>query len=89
MLGWGVVLSVRRTVRGRDLRAWGAPLAFIAAAAPAQVVICLLGDGFYELAKHEVFVSYLTWLALALTLGSLVQVVGAPRGGGAEPTTGG
>jgi hypothetical protein len=75
MAVWGVVLAVRRTVRGVDLRSWGYPLAFAALAAPAQVVVALLGDGYYELAKHTVFVGYLTWLALALCLGSLVCLV--------------
>jgi len=76
MAAWGAVLAVRRTVRGVDMRAYGAPIAFTALAAGSQVVVSLLGDGRYELAKHEVFVSYLTWLALALTLGSLLRLLG-------------
>lgn len=70
----GLVLSVRRTVRGADMRAWGYPLTFTAVAAAAQVPVSLIGDGFYELAKHEVYVSYLTWLAVALWLGSLLRI---------------
>jgi len=78
LTGWGLLLALRRSVRGHDMRSWGYALTFTAAAAAAQVVVALIGDGFYELAKHEVFVSHLTWIALALGLGSLVQVARRP-----------
>jgi hypothetical protein len=78
MAGWGVVLLVRRSVGGSDLRAWGAALLFTALAAPAEVLVAALGDGDYELAKHEVFVSHLTWLGVALALGSVLQAAARP-----------
>lgn len=75
LIAWGAVLSLRRQVRRVDLRAWGFPLVFVSTAAVAQVGIALIGDGYYELAKHQVFVSYLTCAALALTLGSLADLL--------------
>ena len=76
LVGWGTLLSVRRHVFGADLRGWGLPIVFTGLGAASQVVVSLVGDGYYELAKHEVFVSYLTWPALVLSLGSVAHLLG-------------
>jgi hypothetical protein len=85
LVAWGGVLAVRRGIRGLDLRSWGYALLFCALAAPAQVVIALLGDGYYELAKHELYVSWFSWLALALAVGSLLSALLHRRSPAADP----
>ncbi len=71
-LAAGAVLHLRRGAT-REQRAWSALVAGLAVIAASQLVVSLLGDGYYELRKHLVFSSWATAL-LPVALCGLVLV---------------
>ncbi|MGI8691999.1 MAG: hypothetical protein ACR2JK_03750, partial [Geodermatophilaceae bacterium] len=70
-----VVPLCRRSV-GPDARALGAVCYLLAGTALSQVLVSLVGDGYYELVKHTVLAGYATALLLAITIAAVVRVVG-------------
>jgi hypothetical protein len=86
LLAWGVLLLARPSMRERGSPAWGLPLLLCAGGAVAQVAVALVGDGFYELAKHEVYVGWLTGVACALAVGSVLALRDRDRAGERPPT---
>jgi peptidoglycan/LPS O-acetylase OafA/YrhL len=71
-LGAGAVALFRsgRTAEGRSL---GAVCYLLGAAALSQVVIAVVGDGYYELVKHTLLAAYATALLLAVGVGAAVS----------------
>jgi len=61
---------------GPDARALGAVSYLLAGTALSQVLVSLVGDGYYELVKHTVLAGYATALLVAITIAALVGVVG-------------
>jgi hypothetical protein len=75
----GAVLLYRRST-SPEAKAQGAVCYLLGAGALSQVLIALVGDGYYELVKHTVLAGYATALLLAVTAGALVSVrVQRPR----------
>ncbi|MDP9071102.1 MAG: hypothetical protein M3N68_07420 [Actinomycetota bacterium] len=70
----GAVLLFRRSSGPRG-RALGAVCYLLAGTALSQVLVALVGDGYYELVKHTVLAGYATALLAAVTAGALVAVV--------------
>ena len=75
----GALALLRRSM-GREGRALGAVCYLLGGAALSQVVIAVVGDGYYELVKHTVLSGYATALLLAVGAGALVPVLGRRRG---------
>lgn len=86
MSAWGFVLLAVRRFRERGSLAWALPLLFACASAVAQLVVALLGDGIWEISKHSIYVSWLTFLALALTGGSVLALRRRADGTVPEPS---
>ena len=71
---------------GPDARALGAVCFLLAGTALSQVLVSLVGDGYYELVKHTVLAGYATALLVAITIGAVVGAVGGRRGRRGAPT---
>ncbi|MBW3574867.1 MAG: hypothetical protein KY450_08380 [Actinobacteria bacterium] len=69
----GAVVLYRRS-SATDAKALGAACYLLGATASSQVVIAVVGDGYYELVKHTVLAGYATALLLAVAAGALVSV---------------
>ncbi|MBW3575448.1 MAG: hypothetical protein KY450_11365 [Actinobacteria bacterium] len=80
----GAVALFRRSSQ-RDARALGAVCFLLGATAASQVVIAVVGDGYYELVKHTVLSGYATAMLFAVAAGALVPVLGRRGGPGGEP----
>lgn len=72
-------LALFRRSMGRGGRALGAVCYLLGAAALSQVVIAVVGDGYYELVKHTVLSGYATALLLAVGAGALASALGRRR----------
>ncbi len=59
-----------------EARALGAVCYLLAATALSQVLVALVGDGYYELVKHTVLAGYASALLLAVGSGALVSAAG-------------
>jgi hypothetical protein len=64
--GWGLWLALRRRASGQA-RAYGSLVAVLAIGAAVELVVALLGDGYYEVVKHTHFAAFCT-VALTGTL---------------------
>jgi hypothetical protein len=71
----GLVALFRRSW-GTQARVLGAIYYLLAATALSQLLISLLGDGYYELVKHTVLAGYASALMLAVGIGYVVPLVG-------------
>ncbi len=71
----GAVLLLRRSSDAHQ-RALGGTCFLLAGTALSQVLVALVGDGYYELVKHTVLAGYATALLLAVAIAALVPVVG-------------
>ncbi len=71
----GGVAFFRRSSSTRA-RALGAVCYLLAATALSQVLVALVGDGYYELVKHTALAGYATALLLAVIVGAVVPFVG-------------
>lgn len=69
-------LALFRRATSPEGRALGAISYLLGATALSQVVISVVGDGYYELVKHTVLAGYATALLVAVGVGALVPVVG-------------
>ncbi|MBW3548431.1 MAG: hypothetical protein KY452_09900 [Actinobacteria bacterium] len=69
-------LALFRRSMGTEGRALGAACYLLGAAALSQVVIAVVGDGYYELVKHTVLSGYATALLLAVGAGALASALG-------------
>lgn len=92
-LGWlavavaGAVVALRRGTVER--RSTAVVCYLLAAGALSQVVVALLGDGYYELVKHTVLAGYATALLVAIGLPTAVSAVGRRlRGRRPDPVAG-
>ena len=85
---WAVVTALRRS-SSSGCRFGAVVCCLLAAGALSQVLVSLLGDGYYELVKHAVLSSYATALLIAIAVGSAGSwVVERRRGTGGTSYTG-
>ncbi len=70
------VFTVLRRSSSAGARALGAVWYLLGATALSQVLVALLGDGYYELVKHTVLAGYATALMLAVAAGPLLSALG-------------
>lgn len=83
----GAVVALRRGTVER--RSTAVVCYLLAAGALSQVVVALLGDGYYELVKHTVLAGYATALLVAIGLPTAVSAVGRRlRGRRPDPVAG-
>lgn len=68
------VVCLRRSARA-EARSTAVVCYLLAAGALSQVVVALLGDGYYELVKHTVLAGYATALLVAVGLGAASSVL--------------
>lgn len=77
-LGWVLVAVAAAAVALRrgadpDRRSTAVVCYLLAAGALSQVVVALLGDGYYELVKHTVLAGYATAVLIAVAIGGAVS----------------